>query len=369
MTQEPIVLFHKDHLVHPLKPNAGAETASLTLVRAFAEQGYEVLLAAILPEGFINSLDPETKRGSDGVRYLDLTPAYNTGEAFQALQEEYGIEQYHLIVASRALALLESRGHPGALTRLFISHEPSANAFGMAPEIVSNVADRVLCVSYAQRKLFVDAGGDPNKAMVIYNGVNHEIFSPRGNETRDFFRLVFVGALVVDKGLHLLIEAFVLLMQHFPQLTLDVYGSAQLWGRDNYFDIDAVAKQIPRIKFHGAVAQPLIADALRTSGLMVVPSIYFDSAPLVVAEAQAAGLPVLASEHGGMKEIIEDRVTGRIIRDLSSQGLAQEIAELLQDPAQLQRMSEAAVKRAREKFSWSKTVREIVALQNSLLGR
>ena len=349
----PIVLVHKDHPLDPAGVNAGAETAALSLARAFQRLGREVF--------FIGQIAAGAEVPDDGVRYLDCGDSYDTQACFRELELELNYQAFHLIVNSRAQVLLETRDNPLVLSRTFISHEPATSAFGVEPSVLGKVADRVVAISEVQRAALVEAGCAPERTLVVPNGASTDIFTPGAAERRDWNRLVFAGALVVDKGVHLLVEAFCQLKSRFPELKLDIYGTASLWGREDYFDVEQ-AKTISGLTFHGAVSQSSLAEAFRGAGLAVLPSIYFDAFNLVAAEAQVSGLPVIGAGRTGMREIIEDGVTGLLLDEINRDTIVQAVENLITSPEQLKSMSEAAISKVRPRLSWEKTASTLVEL-------
>lgn len=351
----PIVIFHKDHPLDPLGANAGAETATVMLATALARRGNHVFVAANL-----SNVNGATSISARGVTFIDFSENFDTTRVFETLERgPNALPNFNLIVACRGQALLESRYKSQVLSRLFITHEPSATAFGVQAAVIGNVADRVICVSEAQKAGMVDAGCRADNIVVVQNGVDLETFLPGDADTRNYQRLVFVGALVIDKGVHLLLEAFIQLKRFFPQLTLDIYGSAALWGRGDYFNVSDVEKAVSGLTFHGAVQQAVIAKAFSEAGLLVSPSIYFESFGLAVAEAQSTGLPALTAKNGGMGEIVLDGVTGKLLEEISVDSLVREIRQLIANPEVLRKMSLASLELMRPKYSWDKTALEI----------
>lgn len=350
MSDNAIVIFHKPHPLDPTGIGAGAEMATILLARALVRRGFRVYVGAQLPE-HLGPLFMDC-----GVTYITTGPDYDTGFVYRVLRDDVGLPSYQLIVASHAQALLESRHLQEVRSRIFISHEPANNAFGASPDDIAEQADFVVCVSEAQK-----AKMSGENVVVIPNGADHEIFRPGDVERRQWKRIVFAGALVIDKGIHHLIEAFSFARQKHPDACLDIYGSAAMWGREDYFPLEQ-AKSVPGITFYGARPQQEIAKAFSEAGLLVLPSIYFDSFPLTVVEAQVCGLPVLGSTIGGMKEIIEEGVTGRLIEGITTEKLTAALIELLSQPEKLQEMSQEALLRIRPRYSWDRTAEQIEQL-------
>lgn len=287
---------------------------------------------------------------------------WNLGERFEVesiLARARSLGNYHLISAGRALPILASQLEPCCQSRTLICHDPSGTASGVNSDILCKNSDCVVCVSEAQKQLFIEAGADPKKIVVINNGADLNVFSAGDPESRNYRKLLFVGALVQDKGIDILVNSFAQLKSKFPDLTLDVYGSGKMWSRPDLFNTKEIEEQLAGIKFHGARPQAEIAQAYRDSGICVIPSIWFDSFPLTAVEAQVSGCPVVAFNVGGISETIQPGETGEIIPDVSQQKLTETLEALLNDPQKLQRMSAAALKKARTRYDWGKVAHEI----------
>ena len=358
----PVVLFHKNITFSPSGVNAGAETGTVKLAQALAKCGEKVFLAAQLDESFKSIYRDPTQPYSDGVHYLDLTENYLAKKVFEELRHVHKLTDYSIIVAGRSEPLIESKIYPEVKKRIFLTHEPATNAFGCSPEEISSLADFAVCVSNIQREALIEAGYPSHSAVTIHNGADLDVLKPGNPKSRNYKKLIFVGALVLDKGLHILLDAYAALKPRFPDLSLDIYGTAQLWKRDNYFDVEGVVSKLPDCTLHGAVPQSQLAEVYRNAGLIVQPSIFFESFGLSIAEAQVCGLPAIGSGLGGMKEIIEDGVTGRLIYDITPDNLSKMIAELIDNPELLEKMSLQALEKKRPQFNWLKTASEIQQL-------
>ncbi len=348
--RESYLIIHKDHLLSAGSVNSGAEMATIFLARFLAKAGRNVVVAGMLD-------CPEVSY--DGVQFWDLGPDFNAGKALKRMSE---LGSYHLISAGRALPLMLSREDPSCLSRTLITHDRAGNDIGIKPEVLCRVADHVICVSHAQAEVFKGAGADPAKVAVIHNGADLDLFAPADPEKRDYRKLVFVGALVQDKGIHVLINSFARLKSQFPDITLDVFGSSGLWGREKMFDEEQIQKSLPGIVFHGKTPQVRIAEAYSRAGICVIPSIWFDPFPLVSLEAQVTGCPVVAFNVGGLGEGMIPGKTGVLLDEITEDALTRCLAELLNSPERLKQMSRDAIEFARKTFTWTRFVDRITAL-------
>lgn len=355
MSDSRYLIVHKDHPMDALGINSGAEMATLSLARYLAKTGHKVVVAAELRSG--------SGEVHEGVEFWDLTSQYRYEDAIERMSLE---GPYHLISAGRSQPLFESNRDPNCLSRILISHDRSGNDTGIAPRVLCERIDRVVCVSEAQRRVFLEAGANPSKVTTIHNGVDLELFSAGSVEQRDWRRLVFVGALVPDKGIDLLLNAYVQLLQKYPDLKLDVYGSADLWGRKEMLQTEEISRQLPNLTFHGKVSQTIISEAFRSAGVCVVPSIWFDPFPLTALEAQVSGCPVVTFDVGGLPEGLRHGETGLVVDDVSEEGLIRGLDALLSDTDRLQQMSRDCLKSQRAYFDWTRVAQEIADLSESI---
>jgi glycosyltransferase involved in cell wall biosynthesis len=349
MDKKPFyLLVHSDHPLDPLGPNSGAEMATLNQARYLAASGRRVCVAAVLKQPA--SVDR-------GVRFIDLGPSYDIEHALDFADQQ---GPYVVLAAGKAFALMLSRRREACIKRIFITHDRCAGDSGLKPEVLNLHCDAILSVSHAQKEKLVSEGAPGDKMIVVHNGVDFSIFNPAPPESHAPRRLVFSGALVPDKGVHFLIQAFSNLKPRYPDLELEIFGSSSLWSRGEYLDLPALAAALPGLTFHGKKAQSEIADGFRRSGLCVVPSIWFDPYPLTSLEAQACGTPVVAFRMGGLPEGIVHGETGVVVDEVSAEALTVALDSLLRDPARMRWMSECAAKHAAQAFRWESVIEKIV---------
>ena len=344
------LIVHSDHPLDPIGPNSGAEMATLNHARYIAATGRTVCLAARLKQ-------PVTF--DQGVHFIDLGASYDIERALDWADSQ---GKYVLLAAGKAFSILLSRRRERCIRRILITHDRCAGDSGLKPEVIEHVCDAIVCVSHAQKEKLVSEGAPEHKMTVVHNGVDFSIFSPSRPEEHNPHRLVFAGALVPDKGLHLLISAFIELKGKYPKLELEVFGSSSLWSRTDYLDIAQLSSQVPGLIFHGKKTQREIADGFRRSGICVVPSIWFDPYPLISLEAQACGTPVVAFKMGGLPEGIVQDQTGVVVEEISAQALAHALDQLLAHPHHLSVMSAQAATHAARSFRWDSVVQKILAL-------
>lgn len=351
MSAPTFLICHKEIPLRITGVNSGAEMAVRDLAHFLVRSGNKVVVCAQLEE---------TEKSYEGVQYWDLGAGY---DVTSCLERARVIGPYHLIAVVRAQPILESMSEVTCISRILMSHDSNATTARMAYKDLCKIVDAVVAVTKAHKQVLVEAGVSPEKIKVIYNGINHKIFyPPEKTSQREPNTLLFVGALVPRKGLHLLVDAYDILLRENPALRLDVYGNARLWGEMDYIDTGQITQKYPGIIFHGARPQTEIADKLRKASISIIPSIQFETFSLASIEAQACGCPVIAFDAGGIKETMIPGDTGIIVPEISAQELARTVAKYLVDNEERDRLSRNGIEFAKNNFNWTKTAKAVARL-------
>ena len=243
---------------------------------------------------------------------------------------------------------------------------------------VGRLAEAAIAVSRAVLKESGIGPGDP-EATVISNGIDADEFAARARPG-EFRRELGLGpseplVLVVAqmapwKGHGDFLKAFAAVRRSHPTAV------AALAGDDLFGDHPTYVGELRRLAavlhLGGAVhflgyrtdVQTLMADA----DLLVIPS---KAEPFgrVALEAMAVGRPVVGRRFGGLPEVVEDGVTGRLTAGLSPEELADAISALLAEPGVRAEMGAAGRRRVRERFSLGQHADEVSALYRRLLRR
>ncbi|MGB0679614.1 MAG: glycosyltransferase [Polyangiales bacterium] len=201
-----------------------------------------------------------------------------------------------------------------------------------------------LCDSGELRELLLAEGVPEEKLRVHKLGIDIDDFQPAAPRARAT-RLIAVGRFVEKKGFEYVIRAFAPHAKAHPQLRLALIGDGPRRAR-----LQAWVERLglgAQVDFLGVLPAAQVREQLRQSDILLAPSVIAkdgdrDSGLLVAKEASAAGLPVLATVHGGLPEIVEHGVTGFLAPERDVGTLSAHLATLLADDALRQRMGAAA---------------------------
>jgi len=195
--------------------------------------------------------------------------------------------------------------------------------------------DRVLCPSRFLMERFEQAGWPAGLMQHWPYGIRLPASgAPQKSDSRGQegpLRIAFMGAITHQKGLQVLIAA----QRRMPRGLAELH----LFGRlrfDPSFWAGLKREAVSAELFlHGPYEPEQVSQVLAQVDVIVVPSVWFENAPIVISEAQAHGLPVVASNMGGMAELVRDGVDGRLFAPGDACDLARVLTELAHDRGQL----------------------------------
>ena len=195
---------------------------------------------------------------------------------------------------------------------------------------VLDAVDLFVAPSRFIAKEFESRGLDPARISCTDNGIDTARFQnlPYKRPTT-VVRFGFVGSWMPSKGLHLLIDAFRGLTEN---ARLRVYGAAPA-GDPGVYARDIVAGAADRrITFPGQIEPRSMATAFRAIDVLVVPSLWYENAPLTIREAFAAHTPVVAAGCGGMAESVRHGIDGLLFAPGSVDSLRSTLRRLIHEP-------------------------------------
>jgi len=206
-------------------------------------------------------------------------------------------------------------------------------------------------------------GIHPSKIELLRFGVDLDAFARVERTRSEELRVGFLGSLIAVKGPLLLLEAW----GRIPR-ELRERGSLVLYGPTHHEPeyvarVEAKAREVGA-RLGGRLERAEVPRAHASLDLLVVPSLWFENAPLVIYEALAAGTPLLVSDLGGMAELVEEGRGGWQFRAGDAADLARRLSALLLDRSPL-----AAIGASRPAVpTFEQHAREVLALYEVLNG-
>ena len=226
-------------------------------------------------------------------------------------------------------------------------------------------AEFVACVSWfgrAQGMRLVQAD-HWHKMHVVRCGLPFDRIPLKGPAEANTPTMICVGRLSPEKGQPGLLRAFAALRAKHPELRLRLVGD----GPDRA-SLEALAKELglaDAVSFAGRLPEEETLAEIARADLLVLPS-FMEGLPIVLMEAMAVGVPVIASRVAGIPELVEDGKTGLLFTPSDWDELASRVDSLLGDKALQARLIERAKAKVASEFDTRKSAEQLAALFSSV---
>ena len=234
------------------------------------------------------------------------------------------------------------------------------------------IADKIIAVSNATKNYVLSLGADPEKTEVLHNGVDLNRFKPLAGIKEDMRKklkipmdssvALTVRSLVYKNGIDTLIESAKIALEKNPRLLFLVVGK----GPD-FNEVKARIGQLgieENFRLTGFVSDEHLPLYYNTADFFVLPSKSGEGLPLVALEAMACGLPVIATNVGGISEVMV-KGRGELVPPNAPDSLAETIVEFSQkDLSTLKNDLRAIVE---QNYSWDSNVEKLVEIYEELI--
>jgi glycosyltransferase involved in cell wall biosynthesis len=187
-----------------------------------------------------------------------------------------------------------------------------------------------------------------DRLHIVHCGVDPEVFSPRPVREDGPFRMLTVGRLAPVKGYEITLQACARLEEEGVDWRLAMIGDGPSRARLSKMAADLGIAD--KVTFHGAVGQDEIVHHFDRADALVVSS-FLEGVPVVLMEAMAKELAVIATRIAGIGELVEEGVSGLLVDASSVDDLAAAMARLAAEPERLRDYGRAGRKRVLEEFS------------------
>ena len=228
--------------------------------------------------------------------------------------------------------------------------------------IISKKVDKIICVNKNYIDTFQKWGVKKDKLIFIPNGVDTKKFSPGKSKIKKLYKdkkiILFFGRLHYQKNVDLLIKGFKKLNRKDAKLVIDGDGP----------DSDRLKKlsnNYPNIIFAGFVSDDELLDYLRGAYAMVLPS-RGETASLTLMEAMACKLPVIASNVGNAKRMLNNN-RGILLKKYNENEIAEKMSNLLDNEEVAREMGERSLSFIRKNYSLENTRKKIFKLYEDLI--
>jgi glycosyltransferase involved in cell wall biosynthesis len=235
----------------------------------------------------------------------------------------------------------------------------------------------VLVRSESLRRALTELGCDETKIALQRTGIPLEEFPFRersfpSRNSGSEWRLVQAGRLIEKKGLPVTLNAFAVFLDRYPNATLTIAGEGPLLD-----ELQKLTRELnveERVSFTGFVSQEQLREIYYRSHIFLHPSQIGrdgnqEGVPNSMLEAMASGLPVFATQHGGIPEAIENAVSGVLVPEHDHEALSRALLSASQDLIFLSRIARSAAEVVRKNFDLRTQAQRLDDIYLQIIGQ
>jgi D-inositol-3-phosphate glycosyltransferase len=327
----------------------------------------------------ISKLARHVREYADGV----ITTLREESSKPDIIHSHYWLSGWAGLIVKRSLEVplansFHTLGRVKDLTRRHDEPPESLLRIAAEHEVIEGSDCVVAATPFEAEDLLDHYGADPTRLCTSPPGVDHGVFHPgdRSAARRRLGRderptVLFVGRIQPLKGVDVAVDTLARVRQELPEARLVIIGGAS--GPSGESEVAAVRRRIDELGLSDSVTMlpPVphadLADHYRAADVLALPS-RSESFGLVAAEAQACGLPVVATKVGGLVHVVADGRSGRLVEGWDPADHAAGILEIIGNPVVRQAYSERAVEWS-ERFSWDATAHRFLELYEGAVQR
>lgn len=241
-------------------------------------------------------------------------------------------------------------------------------------------SDLIIAVSKNTKELLESVGVSDRKIKVLYNGVEEEFISKKPSPARiagirkrfgipeASTVLITVARVLPRKGQDTVIKALSRVLGEFPNIVYLIVGEGRY--KDKFKELAYETGVRENVIFTGGIPHDEVVDFIDLSNIFIMPNRYWNNKieglPNALLEASARGKPVIAGNHGGSVEAVEDGVTGILTDPESVRDVADSLLSLLREQDKARLMGENGRKRVLQTHTQQAMIDNYVRALNSI---
>lgn len=364
----------------PFPPEDGVGNFVYNLSRELAKKGHSV---AIVTRGSLRGLALE----SEGIRvyrppFFPIYPLHVqvhglfVGRLWKAIGADFDVVHYHTplpppvrtglpaVTTVHSLSLTEAECVEPEDLRSLAYRLQAPVSYLVERELLGR-SDVVTAVSHSLVAELAGYGVPAGRVGVIGNGVDAEFFCPAGAAPGEKY-VLYAGRLGHRKGLFDFLDCAEMLCAEYPNLTFRIAGKGPLGPR--LLERIERSGYGSRFEVHGYVDGEKLRSLYRGAMAYVLPS-HYEGLPTTLLEAMACGVPVIATDVGGSRDLVETGRNGILVPPRSPGRMARAVSSILDDGALRESLGRAARRTVEGGYTWDRIADKVLECYARAMGK
>lgn len=279
-------------------------------------------------------------------------------------------------IAVHLLPLIRARSKPSVVSfhGADVLVDMEKRAYRKATREMLDAVTRVFVRSASLKRAVVELGCDEDKIDIVRTGIplSEFPFRERAFPENGEWRFLHASRLVQKKGIATTLHAFTAFLTHYPRATLTIAGEGPMLTELK--ELTRKLKIADRVALPGFLAMEKLREIYYASHIFLHPSETGsdgnqEGIPNSMLEAMATGLPVFATEHGGIPEAIENGVSGVLVPERDHEALSEALLKSVTDRQLLGRLARNGANVVAEKFDQRKQAQRLEEIYLGMQGK
>lgn len=366
----------------PFPPEEGIGYYTYNLSKKLIEKGHQVV---VITRGFWSRTERESIDDIEVIKapFIPIYPFYIhvhgmlVDKVFKKLESKVDVVHFHTplppliktslpVVTTIHTPMLSDNRYIEVSSLYSLLSKISARLVSYPVELkLIQASDIVTTVSKSVAQELKEYHLNPEKVIVVGNGVDEKFFYPKQKILEDGKKyIMFAGRIDREKGLFDLVESATYICSEKPDVFFIIAGKGRDLGKLQWSI--RKAKLQDRFIFPGQVDKDQLVKLYQNATIFVFPS-YHEGLPGAVLEAMSCGLPVIATDVRGNRDLISNGETGILVPPRSPKKMAEAISMLLEDEKLRKTLGKNARKIVERSYTWDVVSNKFLRCYESLV--
>lgn len=245
------------------------------------------------------------------------------------------------------------------------------NSYGKEYLELFRTAAAIIAVSNPMETQLKALGCPSEKLHKLIYGIDTQLFFPNKNVSKSKHHFVACGRFVPKKAPFQTLKAFAQVVQSYPSASLTFIGDGELVAATK--ELTVALNIAENVHFTGVLSPEAVAKAYQNANCFIQHSVTTEDndsegTPLTILEAMSSGLPIVATAHGGIPQVVDHGVTGYLVSENDTEQMASFMKQIMESPDRATQMGIQGRERATKDFTKEQYLKKLTNIIDNCIG-